>query len=209
LNFSDQITGAILAGGRSRRLGLDKPSLPLAEKPLALWVAEALAPLVSESWLVTNQPLAHLSLGLPLITDLRPWQGPLGGLETALFYARTPLVLAAAADAPFLAPPLLAALAARAASGVKTAVVCHTSLGLQPFPGIYSVRLLPRVTAYLNDEGRHARRFLEQCRPQVLSPEEVARLDPQGRSFLNLNTPEDLEAAARLAQEKPGLNPSS
>jgi molybdopterin-guanine dinucleotide biosynthesis protein A len=207
--FSKQITGFILAGGLSRRLGRDKASLPLAGKPLALWVAQALTPLVSEAWLVTNQPLAHLSLGLPLITDLRPLQGPLGGLETALFYARTPLVLAAAADAPFLAPPLLAALAARAAKGVRTAVVCQTSLGLQPFPGIYSVRLLARLTAFLNADGRHARRFLEQCRAQVLSPEEVARLDPQGRSFLNLNTPEDFEAAARLAQEEPGLSPSS
>jgi molybdopterin-guanine dinucleotide biosynthesis protein A len=209
VNISGQITGFILAGGMSRRLGRDKPSLPLAGKPLALWVAEALAPLVTESWLVTNQPLAHLSLGLPLITDLQPWQGPLGGLETALFYARTPLVLAAAADAPFLSPPLLAALVSRAGKGVKTAVVCQTFLGLQPFPGVYSVRLLPRLTAFLNDNGRHARRFLEQCRAQVLSPEEVARLDSQGRSFFNLNTPEDFEAAARLAEEEPGLSSSS
>jgi molybdenum cofactor guanylyltransferase len=209
MNFSDQITGFILAGGMSRRLGRDKPSLPLAGKPLALWVAEALAPLVSECWLATNQPLTHLSLGLPLITDLRPWQGPLGGLETAMFYARTPLVLAAAADAPFLAPPLLTALAARAAKGVKTAVVCHTSRGLQPFPGVYNVRLLERLRAFLNGDDRHVRHFLEQCRGQALSPEEVARLDPQGRSFMNLNTPEDFAAAARLAQEEPGLSPSS
>ncbi|RJR34773.1 MAG: molybdenum cofactor guanylyltransferase [Deltaproteobacteria bacterium] len=190
----------------SRRLGRDKASLPLKGKPLARWVAEALAPLVAETWLVTNQPLAHLSLGLPLLTDLRPRQGPLGGLETALFYARTPLVLVAAADAPFLAPPLLEALAARGAKGVRTAVVCRTSEGLQPFPGIYAVKLLNRLTAFLNEDGRHARRFLEQCRPQVLSPEEVARLDPEGRSFLNLNTPEDFAAAARLVAEQPGLN---
>lgn len=193
----------------SRRLGRDKASLPLGGKPLAGWVAEALAPLVSECWLVTNQPLAHLSLGLPLVTDLRPWQGPLGGLETALFYARTPLVLAAAADAPFLAPPLLAALAARAAKGVRTAIVCHTPQGLQPFPGVYTVKLLARLTTFLNADGRHTRRFLAECRAQELSPEEVARLDPQGHSFLNLNTPEDFEAAARLAEEQPGLNPSS
>lgn len=204
-----QITGAILAGGMSRRLGRDKVSLLLVGKPLARWAAEALSPWVSECWLVTNRPLAHLSLGLPLVTDLRPWQGPLGGLVTALFYARTPLVLAAAADAPFLEPPLLAALVARAALGVKTAVICHTSRGLQPFPGIYSVRLLARITAFLNDGGRHLRRFLEQCRAQVLDPEEVARLDPQGRSFLNLNTPEDFEAAARLATAAPELSFSS
>ncbi|MDD2901684.1 MAG: molybdenum cofactor guanylyltransferase [Syntrophales bacterium] len=206
---SEEITGAILAGGRSRRLGRDKVSLPLAGKPLAWWAAEAISPWVSECWLVTNQPLAHASLGLPLITDLRPGQGPLGGLETALFYARTPLVLAVAADTPFLAAPLLAALAARAAAGVKTALVCQTDRGLEPFPGIYAVKLLARLTTFLQGDDRHVRHFLEQCRAQTLSPEEAARLDPQGRSFLNLNTPEDFEAAARLAAAAPELSPSS
>jgi molybdopterin-guanine dinucleotide biosynthesis protein A len=203
------ITGAILAGGRSRRLGQDKPSLLLGGRPLALWVAEALGPWVAECWLLTNQPQSHLSLGLPLLTDLRPWQGPLGGLETALFYARTPLVLAVAADAPFLEPSLLAALASRAGQGVRTAVICHTSRGPQPFPGIYAVRLLPRLAAFLDGGGRHVRRFLEECRPLALSPEEVARLDPQGRSFMNLNTPADLQAAARLVPENPRVSPSS
>jgi molybdopterin-guanine dinucleotide biosynthesis protein A len=209
LNSSKQITGAILAGGMSRRLGRDKPSLLLGGRPLALWVAEALAPWVTECWLVTNQPQFHLPLGLPLVTDLRPGQGPLGGLETALFYARTPLVLAAAADAPFPAPPLLAALAARAAKGVKTALVCHTDRGLQPFPGIYAVNLLARLTTFLMGEDRHVRHFLEQCRVQALPQEEVDRLDPEGRSFLNLNTPEDFEAAARLVPKNPELSPSS
>ncbi|MEW6657608.1 MAG: molybdenum cofactor guanylyltransferase [Thermodesulfobacteriota bacterium] len=206
---SQPITGAVLAGGRSRRLGQDKPSLLLGGRPLALWVAEALAPWVTECWLVTNQPQSHLSLGLPLVTDLRPWQGPLGGLETALFYARTPLVLAAAADVPFLEPSLLAALASRAAQGVKTAVICHTSRGPQPFPGIYAVRLLSRLTAFLHEGGRQVQRFLDQCRPLALPPEEVARLDPQGRSFMNLNTPEDFQAAARLVIENPRVSPSS
>lgn len=206
---SQEITGAILAGGMSRRLGRDKVCLPLGGKPLAWWAAEALRPWVSECWLVTNQPLAHMSLGLPLITDLKPGQGPLGGLETALFHARTPLVLAVAADTPFLAAPLLAALVDQAAAGVKTALVCRTDRGLQPFPGIFAVNLLARLTSFLQGDDRQVRHFLEQCRVPALAPEEVARLDPRGRSFLNLNTPEDFEAAARLASVTPELSPSS
>ncbi len=204
-----RITGFILAGGLSRRLGQDKPSLRLGCRSLALWVASALAPWVETCWLITNQPQVHLSLGLPLLTDLRPWQGPLGGLETALFYAPTPLVLAAAADAPFPAPSLLAALVAQAGQGVKTAVLCHTSRGMQPFPGIYSLRLLSRLTAFLNEGGRHVIRFLEQSRPLALPAEEVMRLDPQSLSFMNLNTPEDLQAAVRLVQENPQFSLSS
>ena len=121
-----RLTGAILAGGFSRRLGQDKAALQLGGKPLALWVSEALAPLVTSCWLITNQPLAHQSFGLPLMTDLRPFQGPAGGLITALFSARTPWVLAAAVDNPFLAPALLAELAARVSRTSRPAVVCRS-----------------------------------------------------------------------------------
>jgi molybdopterin-guanine dinucleotide biosynthesis protein A len=188
------LTGAILAGGFSRRLGQDKATLQLDGKPLALWVRDALAPLVADCWLITNHPLAHQSFGLPLITDLRPFQGPAGGLLTALFWARTPWVLAAAVDNPFLAPNLLAALAARARHTSRPAVVCRSPRGLEPFPGVYSVRLLPTLQNFQQTDRRPTR-FLEGCRPQVLSETEVLGLDPEGRSFFNLNTPGDMNRA--------------
>ena len=188
------LTGAILAGGFSRRLGQDKAAQQLGGKPLALWVNEALSSLVASCWLITNQPLAHLAFGLSLMTDLRPFQGPAGGLLTALFFARTPWVLAAAVDNPFLAPALLVELAARAGRTSRPAVVCRSSRGLEPFPGVYSIRLLPALQDFLQADRRPTR-FLEVCRPQVLSETEVLALDPEGRSFFNLNTPRDLNRA--------------
>ena len=193
-NAVPPLTGAILAGGGSRRLGRDKATLTLGGVPLARRVAAALAPVVSDCWLVTNYPRRHLSLGLPLITDLRPGQGPLGGLEAALFYARTPWVLVAAVDNPFVAPALLAALASRAPGARRPAVVCRSSRGLEPFPGLYAVRLLSRLQEFLRRE-RRPQTFLTACRALVLGPEEVALLDPEGRSFFNLNTPEELKRA--------------
>ncbi len=195
------LTGAILAGGFSRRLGQDKASLRLGRIPLALRVAAALAPLVTTRWLVTNHPLTHLALGLPLVTDLVPFQGPAGGLLTALFYARTPWVLVAAVDNPFLAPALLAKLAARAARTSRPAVVCRSPRGLEPFPGAYAVRLLPALRDFLQTD-RSPTRFLEKCRPQIVSELEVHSLDPEGRSFFNLNTPQDLtQAVAWLSDD--------
>jgi molybdopterin-guanine dinucleotide biosynthesis protein A len=205
-----RLTGAILAGGFSRRLGQDKAALRLGGKPLALRVNEALAPLVSTSWLITNQPLAHLALGLPLVTDLRPFQGPAGGLLTALFYARTPWVLAAAVDNPFLVPALLAELAARAGRTTRPAVVCRSPRGLEPFPALYSVRLLAALQDFLQTD-RRLTRFLEVCRPLILPETEVQALDPEGHSFFNLNTPQDLHRAeAWLAGGAPStpLRPS-
>jgi len=201
-----RLTGAILAGGYSRRLGRDKALLPLLGKPLARWVAEALAPAAPQCWLITNHPQTHLALGLPLVTDLCPFQGPAGGLLTALFYSRTPWVLAAAVDNPFLAPELVAELAARAGTS-RPAVVCQSPSGLEPFPGLYHVRLLPQLTSFLQSD-RRTTRFLSVCRPEVIPPEAVAGLDPDGRSFFNLNSPEDLGRATDwLASGAGGAGP--
>jgi len=195
-----RFTGAILAGGFSRRLGQDKAVLRLGGKPLALRAAFALAPLVKTCWLVTNHPLAHLNLGLPLITDLRPFTGPAGGLLTALFYARTPWVLVAAVDNPFLAPTLLAKLAACSARTSRNAVVCRSPRGLEPFPGVYAVRLLPALRDFLQTD-RSPTRFLKTFRPQIISESEVLALDPECRSFFNLNTPQELAQAEAWLSE--------
>jgi molybdopterin-guanine dinucleotide biosynthesis protein A len=189
-----RFTGAILAGGFSRRLGRDKVGLPLGGTPLALRVHQALAPLVADCWLITNQPVAHAALGLPLLTDLRPFLGPAGGLLTALFWARTPWVLAAAVDNPFLAPALLAELAARAARTSRPAVVCRSLRGLEPFPGVYAVRLLAALQDFLQTD-RRLTRFLEGCRPLILPETEFQALDPEAHSFFNLNTSQDLHRA--------------
>jgi molybdopterin-guanine dinucleotide biosynthesis protein A len=207
---SPEVTGAILAGGSSRRLGRDKVTLELGGKPLARWVAEALGPAVAELWLVTNHPQAHIALGLPLITDLVPFLGPVGGLATALFYARTPWVLLASADAPFLAPGLAATLAGAAGKLTRPVLVCRTERGLEPFPGLYAVRLLTRVQDFLK-EKRSFMGLLEGLRPLVWGPEVWRAFDPEGASFENVNQPEDLarlKARAARQQESSAWWPS-
>ena len=194
------VTGAILAGGESRRLGRDKATLLLGGKPLAHWVAEALAPAVTELWLVTNHPQTHLALNLPLVTDLVPFQGPLGGLATALFYARSPWVLITSVDAPFLSPRLAAALAAAATKTTRPALVCRSQRNVEPFPGLYAVRLLSRLQDFFLQERRTFMAFLDPQRPEVWGPEIWRTLDPEGLSFENLNQPEDL---ARLEARAP------
>lgn len=208
------VTGAILAGGQSRRLGWDKVTLRLGGRPLARWVAEALRPAVADLWLVTNHPQAHLALGLPLVTDLVPFLGPVGGLATALFYARTPWVLLASADAPFLNSKLAAALAQAAGQISRPALVCRSDQGLEPFPGLYAARLWPRVQDFLQRK-RSFREFLAGVRPQVWEAEVWKAFDTEGASFFNLNEPEDLarlerqEAAASEDRDAQEVNVSS
>jgi len=188
------VTGAVLAGGLSRRLGRDKATLMLAGKPLALWAAERLAPLVGALWLVTNTPLLHMDLGLPMVSDLVANQGPLGGVRTALFYSRTPWVLAVSVDNPFLTDEALARLIGLAAKTGRAAVVCRSDHGLQPFPGLYHIRLLERLGEYLQ-ERLHVRPFLEKIRPEIMPAEVLGGPEVQHRCFFNLNTGKDLRTA--------------
>jgi molybdopterin-guanine dinucleotide biosynthesis protein A len=189
-----EITGAVLAGGLSRRLGRDKATLELAGKPLALWVAERLAPWVNDLWLVTNTPIPHMALGLPMLSDLVANQGPLGGVRTALFYSRTPWILAVSVDNPFLSDEVLRIMSGRAAATGRPAVVCRSDQGLQPFPGLYHIRLLERLGDYLQ-EKLHVRPFLERVRPDILAPEVLEGAEAQSRCFFNLNTKKDWLAA--------------
>jgi molybdopterin-guanine dinucleotide biosynthesis protein A len=199
-----KVTGAILAGGASRRLGRDKVVLKLGGKFLARWVADTLTPLVAELWLVTNHPRAHLALNMPMVTDLVPFQGPLGGLATALFYARTPWVLLAAADSPFLSPDLAAALAGAVARLSRPALICRSERGLEPLPGLYAVRLLPRLQDFLATHKRTFMAFLDPQRPEIWGPEVWRAFDPEGASFLNLNQPEDLTRLEAFAAQRQG-----
>ncbi len=199
------VTGAILAGGDSRRLGRDKATLVLGGQPLARWVAGALALAVAEIWLVTNHPEKHLTLNLPLLTDLTPFQGPLGGLAAALFYARTPWVLLTSADAPLLSPRLAGALAAAAGKMSRPALVCRSARGVEPFPGLYAVRLLPRLQDFLKVK-RTFMAFLDPLRPQVWGAEVWRTYDPEGASFENLNRPEDLTRFQALVARRPGVD---
>lgn len=197
------VTGVILAGGLGRRLGQDKATLPFQGKPLAMHVAAALRPWVQELWLLTNQPLLHIRLGLPLMLDLLPFQGPLGGLLTALSFSPTSWVLAAAVDNPLLQPALLEGLRRRAETTTRPAMVAESPRGLEALPGLFHVRLRPRLEDYLARGERRLRPFVVACRPEVLPREVTGKWDPEGLSFLNVNTPAEV-AAAESRLRRPG-----
>ncbi len=192
------ITAAVLAGGYSRRLGRDKAGLPFAGRPLSGWVAAALQPFVAEIWLSTNHPLTHLCLGYPCVLDLWPGRGPLGGLLSVMLVAQGEWVLLAACDAPFLQPALLRAMIQQTGKKGLEVVVCQSSRGLEPLPGLFHCRLRERLEALVSQGPAPLRALVQACRTLILPPEEVRRSDPEERSFININTPQDLEAAADL-----------
>lgn len=201
------VTGIVLAGGRSRRLGSDKRLLRLwgAAGPTLLERAVAtLAPLCSEVVVVLNDPEGWPTLPARLVRDHYADAGPLGGIFTGLQHCRTPFALLVAADMPLLKPELLEAMLRRPRS--FDALVprspdpgaTRNSAGLEPLLAIYSRACLPTFAQALEGGERQVSAALAPLDVAIVEGDEIRRHDPEGHSFRNINTPEQLAEVALI-----------
>ena len=196
------LTIAIQAGGESRRMGEDKAQLDFRGQPLIARVLARVARLADEILVTANQPEAYAFLQVPCFPDLLPGRGALGGLYTALSAALHPLVAVIACDMPFASADLLAFERNLLESTPADAAIPRTSQGLEPFHAVYrKATCLPLVLSALEKGQRRVDSWMAQADIRYLTPEEIARHDPHGLAFLNVNTPEDLQAALRRDKE--------
>lgn len=208
----------ILAGGRSRRLAQDKRALRLwgAGGPSLLGHTVAVAArLCAEVLVVLNDPQDWRELPARLVPDIYPDGGALGGVYAGLAAASHPHALALACDMPFLDAGLLGALLARPRD--YDALVpralrpgrARNPLGVEPLHAIYARSCLGPMRALLDSGQRQISALLAHLRVAYVEPEEIRRYDPDGRSFVNLNTPADLAEvrAALEAGERPRPGP--
>lgn len=194
----------VQAGGESRRMGRDKGLVSFLGQPLIQRVVERLAGMADEVLVTTNRPEAYQFLGLPLMEDLKPGRGALGGLFTALDAARHPLVAVVACDMPFASRAILLAAQDLLEAEPLDAVIPKTEHGSEPFHAVYRrSTCLPAVQRALERDAWRADSWHADVRLRFLSAEETARLDPLGLAFWNINTPDELaqaEARARSDQ---------
>jgi len=190
----------IQAGGESRRMGQDKGLLPFLGQPLIQRVIARLAPLADELIVTTNHKQAYQFLGLPLVSDTLPGRGALGGLYTALRAANHALVAVVACDMPFASPTLLAALRDLLSSGTADLAIPNSGGGQEPFHAVYRRQTcLPAIEAALMADLWRVDAWFAQVKVVAMQPLEILRYDPQMICFRNVNTPEELSEAERLA----------
>lgn len=205
------ITAAVLAGGRSMRMGVDKTLLPVDGEPLLARVVEAVGAVCAHTIVVTNRPEALAEAGLspdvPVLTDEVAYQGPLGGLVTALKDAPDDWVLAVAADMPWLQPALVRALW-DARDGAQV-VVPLAEKGPEPLLALYHRDCLPVARKVLASGRRRLVAMFGDLKVVEVPVEELRDVDPGLLSLFNVNTPEDLlEARESLpAEQKPVVRP--
>ena len=198
------LTLAIQAGGKSSRMGQDKGITLLLGKPLIVHVLERLKPIADEILVTTNQPNNYQFLGLPLIPDQYTDRGALGGLHTALAAAHYPFVAVVACDMPFANANLFNASIQILLHTNADAVIPRSINGLEPLHAVYRKdTCLQAVKKAIDDEQWKLISWHANVSSIVEIPfEKVTQLDPDGRTFFNVNTPEDLHFAENIINRK-------
>jgi molybdopterin-guanine dinucleotide biosynthesis protein A len=187
LSLYTDITGVILAGGRSSRMGRDKACLEIGgisffEKVLAVF--RSLFPRV----LIAGDRPDLAGPDLPCFPDRYPGSA-MGGLYTALAEAETPFIFVAPCDLPFPSPELIRAILHRR-SGFDV-VVLRTPAGLEPLFAIYGRNCLGPMREMLEQKQYRIYDLFPRVRVRELAGAEL----PTGweRSLFNVNTPEDYQ----------------
>ena len=136
-----------------------------------------------------------------VVTDLIPDKGSAGGLYTGLTYASNPQAFAVACDMPFLNPAVIRKVCQLSDSQDVTMV--KLSNGLHPMHSVYSKQCIPVLRDMINAGHLRIQDLLLQkdLKTKLLGPEAVQEIDPQFKSFLNVNTPADFEIAERLIRQ--------
>ena len=186
------LTGIVLAGGTSRRMGRDKAFLELGGQPLIAVVIGRMAQVCTEVMVVAGDVRPYAGLGVPVVTDRFRSVGVLGGLHAGLEAATHELALAVGCDMPFLSPDLLRAFAGWA-DGFDVAVL-RQGEKVEPLHAAYRRTCLPAMEAAIRAHKRRIISFFPHVRVRYVTPEEVTPFDPDLRSFRNINTPEEWEA---------------
>ena len=194
------VTGIVLAGGLSRRLGRDKAVEPIDGEPLISRVIRRLEDLTDEIVVVVNNSARGDQLPLPdaskVAVDIYPDSGSLGGIFSGLSAAKNDWGFVVACDMPFLDSDLIAHILTLRHN--YDAVVPLLGGFPEPTHAAYSKACLPHIERRLKSNQLRIAAFFDSVRVRSLSEEEVNQFDPEHLSFFNVNTPDDLARAVAL-----------
>lgn len=195
-----QVEGFILAGGASSRMGADKAHLRLGGKTLVERAADALRSVADVVSVVSSKPDAG-AFGLPVVADAFAGRGALGGLHAALARASAGWAAILSCDLPFATGALFERLASLRGPGLDAVAPLQTDGRRQPLCALYApAACLPVVAELIRADELRPRALLSRVRTRWVSFAELVDLGGAEHFFLNVNTPEDLAEAIRIAE---------
>ncbi len=195
-----RVTGVIQAGGKSTRMGgRPKALLELGGRRIIERVLDAVAPVVDDVLVVTNTPELYGFLGLPMVADVYPDHGSLGGIFSGLAAASGDAAFTVACDMPFLDREVARLVVARAGEG--DVVIPRVGEQLETMHAVYGKACLSPIEARLRAGRFKIVGFFDSVRVVEIDEADVARYRAPDVVFMNVNTPEELARARALAAE--------
>ena len=199
-----KIGAIVLAGGRSRRMGKPKESLPIGGTTMLCRTVETLIDWAHPVLVVARdeqQELPPLPIEIDTVFDGTPDQGPLVGMLAGMktIEDQCEAVFVTGCDVPFLRGEAIDWLAGRL--GDHDLVMARIDDTLQPLGALYRMSLLPTIEKLVADGVRTPRTLAEHGNPKILDAREVDAFDPKREFLHSVNTPEEYESAKAAVGE--------
>src|SRR5215510_6364949 len=193
-----EVTGVLLAGGKSRRMGEDKRYLVVGEQTLIERGLSVLRSIFRDVLVVIAQDSPPLGVDAKVVRDLVPECGSLGGLYTGLRQAATPWIFVVGCDMPFLDQAVIAQFTNRRAGA--DIVMAKLGTRLHPMHALYGKQCVPVLEQMVQARQLKIQALVSysSLRVQYVTEVDLLTIDPAGHSFQNVNTPHDLEVARSL-----------
>lgn len=186
-------SAVILAGGKSSRMGRPKALLLFDDEPLIVHIVRDLQRLFGDTVVVAAPEQALPPLPATVVRDEVAFQGPVGGIYYGLRAAKEEVVFVTSCDVPFLNFPLISYLLSQISD--YDVVVPFWQGRLQPLHAVYRRSVAPLLAEQLEQGELRAVSLYQRVRTREVNEDSIRRFDPQGLSFLNMNSPEDYQAA--------------
>ena len=189
------MTAAILAGGENKRFPYNKAFIEVNGKRLIERTIDTLKSIFDSVVISTNEPESYFYLGLPMIGDVVNERGPMTGIFSVLSYIKED-VFFMACDMPFINKGLLNGIISKGGS------VIPVFDGLpQPLVGRYSYKAAGRMLKNIEEGKKGLRDFLKEADVVYMDEAETRAIDPEGLSFVNINTIDDYNKYLKAEKE--------
>jgi molybdopterin-guanine dinucleotide biosynthesis protein A len=190
-----EITGAILAGGRSLRMGRDKSTMIFKGKPLITYVYEILREIFPKIVVISSHHTTIEGIEAPILRDFVPKKASIIGIASALLSATTDYVFVVGCDMPFIREETITYMVDQAHG--EDIVIPQTDAGYEPLHALYNRSCLPHMLRAIDFDRIKITDLFPFLSVKVVREEALFKNNGIS-TFTNINTEEDLALAKSL-----------
>ena len=197
---TDQISGVILAGGKSKRMGVDKATITVGGELLIEYPLRVLNEMFKDNMVITSNLLIEKlrkelsGYGrLNFLTDIHSNHGALGGIYTAMCHATTPYIFVTACDMPFISAQLIRYMASKTTNGNYDVVIPESPGGIETLHAIYKCGLKDLIKNEIIKNNNKIKSFFSKVNVFYVTLDVVEMFGDGENMFRNINTPKELQ----------------